>query len=98
MWHIVSQPFAPSSVFFHFIRISQCLQYFGSCWPLRFRAPSTPSNHRLLCEVCAKMDKRFAFNDVALKALPPGEFWDIRVPAFGVWVGKRVTTFFFKKG
>ena len=38
-----------------------------------------------------------ALNDLTLRSLPLGEFWDAKLPSFGVRVGKRFTTFLLKK-
>jgi hypothetical protein len=35
---------------------------------------------------------------MSLQSLSPGEYWDVRLPGFGVRIGKRFTTFLLKKG
>jgi hypothetical protein len=34
---------------------------------------------------------------MTLRTLPCGEFWDTKLPSFGVRVGKRATTFLLKR-
>jgi Arm DNA-binding domain len=35
--------------------------------------------------------------DVSLSTLPEGEYWDAKLPSFGVRVGERFTTFLLNK-
>jgi hypothetical protein len=36
-------------------------------------------------------------SDMTLRTLPCGEFWDTKLPSFGVRIGKRATTFLLKR-
>ena len=38
-----------------------------------------------------------SLSDLTLRSLPQGEFWDTKLPSFGVRVGRRATTFLLKK-
>jgi hypothetical protein len=56
--------------------------------------PATPQHRRLAGAILVQKQ----LNDMALQSLTPGEYWDVRLPGFGVRVGKRSTTFLLKKG
>lgn len=41
---------------------------------------------------------QISLSDLTLRSLTEGEYWDQKLPSFGVRVGKRSTTFLLKKG
>jgi integrase len=43
------------------------------------------------------MPQRLNFTDLSLRSLTPGEYWDTKLPAFGIRVGKTARTFILKK-
>jgi integrase len=44
------------------------------------------------------MTAKFPFTDLKIQSLPEGEFWDSKLGAFGLRVGKRTKTFLLIKG
>lgn len=43
------------------------------------------------------VQKKLNFTDLSLRSLPEGEYWDTKLQAFGLRVGKTSRTFFLKK-
>jgi Arm DNA-binding domain len=41
--------------------------------------------------------RKCQITDIVVRSLPEGEWWDSKLPAFGVRVGKRTRTFILKK-